>query len=107
MSKGGAADTTEERAPLFSEDAERYVLGALLIDNGAFDDVADVITEPDFYIGDHRKIWRGIVELLQRGKAADALTVSDWLSAHEFEVENALAYLSELFSSTPGASGAI
>jgi replicative DNA helicase len=104
--RGGVEEASDGRTPLFNEDAERYVLGALLIDNGAFDDVADVITEPDFYIGDHRKIYRGIVDLLQRGKAADALTVSDWLTAHEFEVENALAYLSELFSSTPGASGA-
>ena len=44
--------------PPHSVEAEQSVLGGLLLDNQAFDRVADLITASDFYRDDHRRIWR-------------------------------------------------
>ena len=48
------------RVPPQSVEAEQSVLGGLLLDNGAWDRVSDVITEESFYRADHRTIFRHI-----------------------------------------------
>lgn len=67
------------RAPPYSEDAEQSVLGALLIDNKAYDRIYDLVAEHDFYRATHRAIWRVISELIERNKPADVITVSEAL----------------------------
>ena len=44
------------RLPPHSVEAEQSLLGALLLDNQAFDKVADIVTGEDFYRDDHRRI---------------------------------------------------
>jgi len=48
------------RLPPHSIEAEQSVLGGLLLDNTAFDRIADVLGEGDFYRDDHRRTWRHI-----------------------------------------------
>ena len=60
-------------------DAEQSVLGSLMLDNSAWDRIADVVSEKDFYRGDHRKIFRAIAQLVDCSMPADALTVADAL----------------------------
>ena len=71
------------RLPPHSIDAEQSVLGGLLIDNGAFDRIGDVVTDSDFYRDDHRRIFRHIARLIERGKPADVVTVDESIKASE------------------------
>ncbi len=45
------------RVPPHSVEAEQSVLGGLLLDNGAWERITDVVNENDFYRYDHRLIW--------------------------------------------------
>jgi len=63
----------------YSIDAERSVLGGLLLDNASFDRVCGVVRDSDFFVTTHRTIFRVIFELLEAGRPADVLTVSDRL----------------------------
>src|SRR3981081_170291 len=65
------------RVPPHSIDAEQSVLGGLLIDNGAFDKIGDVVTDGDFYRDDHRRIFRHVSRLIERGKPPDVVTVDE------------------------------
>ena len=93
------------KVPPHSIEAEQSVLGGLLLDNRAWDKVADVVDEHDFYRHDHRLIFRSIAVLAEADKPLDIITLSEWLKSRE-ELENAggLAYLSTLAKDTPSAA---
>ena len=71
------AQVEAARVPPQSIEAEQSVLGGLLLDNTAWDRVADLIGEHDFYRADHRLIFQHIGELIEHGKPADTLTVAE------------------------------
>src|SRR4051812_30143033 len=73
------AQVEAARVPPQSIEAEQSVLGGLLLDNAAWDRIADVISEADFYRSDHRAIFRHIAQLIEENKPADALTVAEIL----------------------------
>jgi len=93
------------KLPPYSIEAEQSVLGGLMIDNGSWDDVADAITEEDFYRKEHRLIFRAIATLAEQSNPSDAVTLSEWLDKHN-ELENAggLSYLGTLAKNTPTAA---
>ena len=81
------------------------MLGGLLIDNSAYDKVADLLQESDFFTRDHRTIFRAIFQLIEDNKPADALTVHDVLSRrNEAEQVGGQAYLGSLAVNTPSAA---
>lgn len=89
----------------FSLDAEHSVLGGLLLDNDAWDKIADVVREGDFYALENRKIYRALSRLLEAGKTADIITVSEFLETHhELENVGGLASLAGLAQNTPSAA---
>lgn len=89
----------------FSLDAEHSVLGGLLLDNDAWDKIADVVSERDFYAIENRKIYRALARLLEAGKTADVITVSEFLETHhELENVGGLAGLATLMQNTPSAA---
>ncbi|MCP5247704.1 MAG: replicative DNA helicase [Candidatus Accumulibacter sp.] len=93
------------RVPPHSLEAEQSVLGGLLLDNAAFDKIADLIAAGDFYRDEHRRIYRQVCKLLERGKPADAVTVAESLDlAGEGNATGGLAYLGELAANTPSAA---
>ncbi|NLD69140.1 MAG: replicative DNA helicase [Limnobacter sp.] len=93
------------RVPPHSIEAEQAVLGGLLLDNNAFDRVADVLHENDFYRHDHRLIWRQISKAIERGHPADVVTVLEALqTAGKAEEAGGLAYLNALAQETPSAA---
>jgi len=95
------------REPTHSVHAEQSVLGALLLDNAAWDRIADVITEQEFWTRDHRLLFRAISGLITAGKGADVITTAEHLeqtAAAEFDKLGGLAYLSELAQRTPSAA---
>jgi replicative DNA helicase len=93
------------RVPPHSIEAEQAVLGGLLLDNTAFDRVADVLREEDFYRHDHRLIWHQIARLIERSQPADVVTVYEALqSLGKAEEAGGLGYLNSLAQETPSAA---
>ena len=100
-------DTLTEsiKLPPFSIDAEQAVLGGLMLDNNAWDNVADILVEEDFYRRDHRLIFRAISHLANTGQPFDAVTSSEWLEQrNELENVGGLSYLGTLAKNTPTAA---
>jgi len=92
------------KVPPHSVEAEQSLLGALLLDNQAFDRVADLVTAEDFYRDDHRRIWRHISKLIEHGRPADVVTVSESVDASEDKDKTGgPAYLGALAQNTPSA----
>jgi replicative DNA helicase len=95
----------DARTPPHSIEAEQSVLGGLLLDNVAWDRIADVVTAGDFYRHDHRLIYQAIGRLLEANKPADVVTVFEALqSAGRIEEAGGLAYLNALAQNTPSAA---
>ncbi len=93
------------KVPPHSIEGEQAVLGGLLLSTRAFDQVADVITESDFYREDHRLIFRAIHELSNKGKPCDAVTVTEWFESHgKVDQVDGGDYISQLVSNTPSAA---
>lgn len=93
------------RVPPHSIEAEQSVLGGLLLDNQSWDRIGDMISDTDFYRDEHKRIYRKIRSLLEKGKPADAVTVAEALDAGgESEHTGGLAYLGELANNTPSAA---
>ncbi|MEO0973355.1 MAG: replicative DNA helicase, partial [Pseudomonadota bacterium] len=93
------------RVPPNSLEAERSVLGGLLLDNGAWEAVAETLTEVDFYRRDHQLIFRAFSELIEADRPADAVTLAEYLDAQGLAQQTGgLAYLGQLAQDTPSAS---
>lgn len=93
------------RTPPQSVEAEQSVLGGLLLDNNAWDKVADVVAEHDFYRHDHRLLYKHIVRLIGAMRAADVVTVAESLDqSAELEQVGGIAYLATLVQNTPSAA---
>jgi replicative DNA helicase len=93
------------KLPPHSVEAEQSVLGGLLLDNSAWDKIADLVAESDFYRHDHRLIYRHISKLIEHTRPADVITVSESLeSSAELQNVGGLAYLGALAQNTPSAA---
>lgn len=93
------------RVPPHSVEAEQSVLGGLLLDNAAWDRIADIIKEDDFYRYDHRLIWQHIARLIGLTRPADVVTVYESLQmAGKADEIGGLAYLNSLAQNTPSAA---
>lgn len=92
--------------PPHSIDSEQAVIGGLLIaGETAWDRVADVVVEADFYRDDHRRIFGHVRRLAESGKTVDVLTVSDAIAgSNETDQCGGLAYLAEISNATPSAA---
>lgn len=96
-------DVTGLRVPPHSLQAEHAVLGGLLIDNGAWDRVADLLAEADFYRHEHKLIYSALGRLINSRRPADVVTVFDALGERAADV-GGLSYLNQLANSVPSAS---
>jgi len=93
------------RIPPHSIESEQSVLGGLLLDNSAWDRVADFISADDFYRYDHRIIFQAIVKLINATRPADVVTVFEALSGlGRADEVGGLAYLNALAQNTPSAA---
>jgi len=93
------------RLPPQSLEAEQAVIGGLLLDNTAFDRVADLLRPDDFYRGDHRQIYTAITSLIDKAHPADVVTVHEALSTiGKAEEIGGLIYLNRLAQDTPSAA---
>ncbi|MBK6358941.1 replicative DNA helicase [Candidatus Skiveiella danica] len=93
------------RIPPHSIEAESSVLGGLLLDNGAWDRVGDLLVESDFYRYEHRLIYGAVGALINASKPADVITVFEHLQNQgKAEESGGLAYLNSLAQYVPSAS---
>jgi replicative DNA helicase len=91
--------------PPHSVEAEQAVIGGLLIDALAWDQIGDLIVADDFYRPDHRLIFAALAELIANGKPADVVTASGQLErSGQLETAGGLAYLGTLARDTPTAA---
>jgi replicative DNA helicase len=90
------------KLPPHSVECEQSVLGALLLENAAWDQVADLVTEADFYRADHRLLWRTISRLISESKPADVITVAESLEGtRELDSVGGMSYIAALADNTP------
>jgi replicative DNA helicase len=68
-----------DRLPPQSRDAERSALGSMLRENGVIGDVLQIVREDNFYLDAHRKIYKGIVTLYDRGHPVDLVMLAELL----------------------------
>jgi len=93
------------KVPPHSIEAEQAVLGGLMLDNRAWEQIADRISETDFYRKEHRLIYRSIARLEAADIPFDVVTLSEELEkTHELNDAGGLVYLGRLAKETPSAA---
>jgi replicative DNA helicase len=98
-------DVARLRVPPHSVEAEQSVVGGLLLDNGAWDRIGDLLGEGDFYRYEHRLIYGAIAALINATKPADVITVFEQLQRlGKAEDIGGLVYLNALAQSVPSAA---
>ena len=96
-----------ERIPPHNEEAEKSVLGAVLLDKDALSDVLEILQPEDFYNEMHQEIFRTVKELYRKGSPVDILTVSDELKKRKsLEMVGGRAYIALLSTSVPSTANA-
>ena len=83
-------------------DAEKAVLGAILLDNGSYLESSDVLSPGDFSIDSHRRIYTRMVHLAETNRPVDIITLTDELAIHrDLEAVGDVAYISSLLDGVP------
>ncbi len=107
IAPGRRREPGEVRVPPHDLDAERALLGAMLLTTEAIADAVELLRGSDFYRPAHGNVFDAVIGLYSRGGAVDAVTVSDELERSGIsESVGGLAGLLELQSTTPVASNA-
>jgi replicative DNA helicase len=98
-------DDNLRKVPPQNLDAESSVLGGILLENEAVNQVLELLRPEDFYRESHRKVFRAIVELSDRSEPVDLITLSDFLKSRgELEAVGGTAYLASLADFVPTAA---
>ncbi len=98
-------DLKNAKLPPHSLESEQSVLGGLLLHNEAWEQVADILVENDFYNPAHQLIFNAINRLLEHDKPADILTVKEALKKTEDEKTiGGFNYLAQIAQNTPSIS---
>src|SRR5258708_3045884 len=91
-----------ERTLPHNLEAERSVLGAVLLHNDAFNLAAEVVDSNDFYRDAHRRIFDKMVKLSERGDAIDLVTLKEELGrSGELDEVGGPAYITALVDGVP------
>lgn len=105
QSSNRALTPNSVKVPPHSIEAEQSVLGGVMLDNRAWDQILDRLHEEDFYRNEHRLLFRVMSRLNTQNKPIDVLTVSEGLrEVNELEQVGGEVYLFELANNTPSAA---
>jgi replicative DNA helicase len=97
-----------ERVPPQHLDAERAVLGSLMLDPLLCDEVALVVRAEDFYAQPHETLYRHVLAMHNDGQRIDAMLLVERLNqAQQLESIGGLEYLAEVAQSVPTAANAV
>ncbi len=96
------SDVSLDRGLPASVEAERSILGAILLDNYAFNEAAARLRSDDFSLDSHRRIYSRMEELINANRAVDIVTLSEELAKRkEVEAVGGVAYLASLTEGLP------
>jgi len=96
------------KVPPHSIEAEQAVLGGLLLSSRAWEQIADLLNEGDFYREDHRLIFRSIHDLNELGRPCDVVTVTEWFESHgKIDQVDGGGYITKLAGGTPSAANVL
>src|SRR3954471_2873159 len=100
-----ARDPYRDRRPPYSEDAEQAVISAMLIDQEAVLRAIEHVDDTMFYAERHRRIFRAMVLITERGGVVDPLTLSEELSRRgELDASGGKDYVGFLVDAVPTAA---
>jgi len=89
---------------LWSPESETSLLGALLLDNGLWDRVGDMVVEADFFKNEHRLIFGAVSSMLNAGQPVDVFTAFDQLQRDRKADMVGLTFLNSLTQYVPSAA---
>lgn len=90
-----------------SIEAEKAVLGSLMLDSVQVGTIQSIITDDDFYLEKHRKIFQAMEQLFDQERTIDVVTLIDLLrSVNELDNVGGEEYIIELWEETPSAANA-
>src|SRR6202790_4385039 len=97
-----SANATLERPLPQNLEAERSILGAVLLDNNALNAAVERLRSEDFFLPQHRHIFERMIQLAEKQQAIDTITLMEDLSrSGELEAAGGVAYLSPLADGLP------
>ena len=97
-----------ERIPPHNEEAERSVLGAVMLNKDVLSEVLEEVSADDFYNESHREIFKAIWELYKNNTAVDMLTVCEELKKRKaLEMAGGRAYIATLTAEVPSTVNAV
>jgi len=98
-------DTSIEKVPPQSLEAEQAVLGAIILDGESIAKAIELITPQDFYKESHRKIYQAMLSLFDKNEPIDLITLTEHLKDNgELDEVGGLSYLSNLATAVPTAA---
>ena len=103
MAKRGAGeDFTLDKALPSNVEAERFILGAILLENTTINQAAERLKADDFFLVSHRRIYEKMLTLFESGRGIDPITLQEELRrAGEIDLVGGPAYLASLFDGVP------
>src|SRR5579864_9360214 len=97
-----ATDAVLERPLPHNLEAERSILGAILLDNHALNAAVEKLRSDDFFLSQHRQIFQRMIQLGEKQQAIDTVTLMEDLNRRgELEAAGGIAYLSQLADGLP------
>ncbi|HKQ08935.1 MAG TPA: replicative DNA helicase [Blastocatellia bacterium] len=102
MSRAASSDPFFDKGLPSNVEAERSILGAILLDNAVCNQAIELLKREDFFLDSHRRIYEKMISLSERGAAIDHITLTDELrKAAEFEQVGGLTYIASLMDGVP------
>lgn len=96
-----------DKTPPHSIEAERFFLGALLLDSEAIIKVVDLLEPEDFYLHAHQDIYRSIISLYERNIPIDLVTIKEDLKGRDqLDQVGGIPYLTNLLEAIPTSANA-
>jgi replicative DNA helicase len=96
------------KVPPHSVKAEQSLLGGLMLDNNAWEKIADQVAEQDFYRKEHRLIFSAVAQLAEEDQPFDVVTLAESLErSEELDEVGGLPYLGSIAQDTPSAANVL
>ncbi|HPP54928.1 MAG TPA: DnaB-like helicase N-terminal domain-containing protein, partial [Thermoguttaceae bacterium] len=97
-----------DRLPPHHLEAERGVLGSILLDPQMCDEVIPILRVEDFYSEAHRRLYRTLLEMRDNGQQIDVMLLTDRLRKNgDLEAVGGAQYIAEILQSVPVAAHAV
>ncbi|HRT71357.1 MAG TPA: replicative DNA helicase [Syntrophales bacterium] len=101
-------ETFLHKVPPQNLEAEQSVLGGILLDNQALNSVMEILRVEDFYSEAHRKIFAAILDISEKSRPSDLVTLNDYLrDKKQIDAVGGAVYLASLVDTVPSAANIV